>query len=170
MILAAAAALNIGGPGSLSVSIDTVGTAPTYCVIVGNDTLVSPSPLGLVTDYADLATNLRPAGAVQIKDTVISYTLDRIKKKTVNKKAVKATIPFVNPDGWNLGLEMVLTDNDMAFRYTLPHQNDRGSVRVMREATGFSFPEQTTLFLTPQSNAMVDWKRTKPSYEEYYII
>ena len=168
-ILAAAAALNIAGPGSLSVSIDTVGPAPTYSVIVDSDTLVSPSPLGLVTDYADLATNLRPAGAVQVKDTVISYTLDRIKKKTVDKRAVKAVVPFVNPQGWRVGMEFVLTDNDMAFRYTLPHQNDRGSVRVMREATGFAFPQQTTLFLTPQSNAMVDWKRTKPSYEEYYI-
>lgn len=169
MILAAAAALNIAGPGSLSVSIDTVGPAPTYCVIVDNDTLVSPSPLGLVTDYADLATNLRPAGSLQIKDTLINYTLDRIKKKTVNKRAVKALIPFVNPQGWRMGIEFVLTDNDMAFRYTLPHQNDRGSVRVMREATGFAFPQQTTLFLTPQSDAMIGWKRTKPSYEEYYI-
>lgn len=169
MILAAAAALNIPGPGGLSVSIDTVGAAPTYSVIVDSDTLVSPSPLGLVTDYADLATNLRPAGSVQIKDTLINYTLDRIKKKTVNKRAVKATIPFVNPQGWRMGIEFVLTDNDMAFRYTLPHQNDRGSVRVMREATGFAFPKQTTLFLTPQSDAMIGWKRTKPSYEEYYI-
>lgn len=169
MILAAAAALNIPGPGGLSVSIDTVGPAPTYCVIVDSDTLVSPSPLGLVTDYADLATNLRAAGPVQIKDTVIDYTLDRIKKKTVNKRAVKATIPFVNPQGWRMGIEFVLTDNDMAFRYTLPHQKDRGSVRVMREATGFAFPQQTTLFLTPQSDAMIGWKRTKPSYEEYYI-
>lgn len=169
MILAAAAALNIPGPGGLSVSIDTVGPAPTYCVIVDNDTLVSPSPLGLVTDYADLATNLRAAGPVQIKDTVIDYTLDRIKKKTVNKRAVKALIPLENPQGWRLGMEFVLTDNDMAFRYTLPHQKDRGSVRVMREATGFAFPQQTTLFLTPQSDAMIGWKRTKPSYEEYYI-
>lgn len=169
MILAAAAALNIPGPGGLSVSIDTVGPAPTYSVIVDSDTLVSPSPLGLVTDYADLATNLRAAGPVQIKDTVIDYTLDRIKKKTVNKRAVKALIPFINPQGWRMGIEFVLTDNDMAFRYTLPHQNDRGSVRVMREATGFAFPQQTTLFLTPQSDAMIGWKRTKPSYEEYYI-
>lgn len=169
MILAAAAALNIPGPGGLSVSIDTVGPAPTYSIIVDSDTLVSPSPLGLVTDYADLASNLRPAGPVQIKDTVINYTLDRIKKKTVNKRAVKATIPFVNPQGWRMGIELVLTDNDMAFRYTLPHQNDRGSVRVMREASGFAFPNQTTLFLTPQSDAMIGWKRTKPSYEEYYI-
>lgn len=169
IILAAAAALNIPGPGGLSVSIDTVGPAPTYSVIVDSDTLVSPSPFGLVTDYADLATNLRAAGPVQIKDTVIDYTLDRIKKKTVNKRAVKATIPFVNPQGWRMGIEFVLTDNDMAFRYTLPHQEDRGSVRVMREATGFAFPQQTTLFLTPQSDAMIGWKRTKPSYEEYYI-
>lgn len=36
------------------------------------------------------------------------------------------------------------------------------------EATGFRFPEQTTTFMCPQSDAMIGWKRTKPSYEEEY--
>lgn len=36
------------------------------------------------------------------------------------------------------------------------------------ERTGFRFPSQTTTFLCPQSDAMIGWKRTKPSYEEEY--
>lgn len=39
---------------------------------------------------------------------------------------------------------------------------------VKEEQTGFRFPEQTTTFLCPQSDAMIGWKRTKPSYEEEY--
>ena len=56
----------------------------------------------------------------------------------------------------------------MAFRYTLPHQGGKASVTVKEEQTGFRFPEQTTTFLCPQSDAMIGWKRTKPSYEEEY--
>lgn len=41
-------------------------------------------------------------------------------------------------------------------------------VTVNSERTGFRFPSQTTTFLCPQSDAMIGWKRTKPSYEEEY--
>ena len=58
--------------------------------------------------------------------------------------------------------------NDVAFRYTLPRQDGKGSVTVTAEETGFRFPQQTTTFLCPQSDAMIGWKRTKPSYEEEY--
>ena len=40
---------------------------------------------------------------------------------------------------------------------------------VNDETTGFRFPQQSTTFLTPQSDAMIGWKRTKPSYEEDYV-
>lgn len=63
-----------------------------------------------------------------------------------------------------------VSNNDVAFRYTLFRQGDTGSVRVMNENTGFAFPEKTTTFLCPQSDAMIGWKRTKPSYEEGYKV
>jgi hypothetical protein len=62
-----------------------------------------------------------------------------------------------------------VSNNDIAFRYTLERIGETGSVVVKDEATAFSFPEQTTTFLTPQSDAMIGWKRTKPSYEEEYV-
>ena len=40
----------------------------------------------------------------------------------------------------------------------------------MDERTTFAFPEGTTQFTCPQSNAMIGWKRTKPSYEEEYVV
>jgi hypothetical protein len=39
---------------------------------------------------------------------------------------------------------------------------------VNGEATAFKLPQHTTTFICPQSDAMVGWKRTKPSYEEEY--
>lgn len=35
-----------------------------------------------------------------------------------------------------------VSNNDVAFRYTLFRQGDTGSVRVMNENTGFAFPER----------------------------
>ena len=61
-----------------------------------------------------------------------------------------------------------VSNNDVAFRYTLPREQGKGSVTVNSERTGFRFPSQTTTFLCPQSDAMIGWKRTKPSYEEEY--
>ena len=40
---------------------------------------------------------------------------------------------------------------------------------IEKEATGFDFPSTTTTFLSPQSDPMIGWKRTKPSYEEEYV-
>lgn len=61
-----------------------------------------------------------------------------------------------------------MADNDIAFRYRLPQQGEVASMVIEREATAFKLPAQTTTFLTPQSDAMVGWMHTKPSYEEEY--
>ena len=61
-----------------------------------------------------------------------------------------------------------VSNNDVAFCYALPREGGKGSVTVFEEQTGYRFPSQTTTFLTPQSDAMIGWKRTKPSYEEVY--
>jgi len=63
-----------------------------------------------------------------------------------------------------------VSDNDIALRYELPKYGETGSVMINQEATGFRFPSRTTTFLTPQSDAMIGWKRTKPSYEEEYTV
>lgn len=75
---------------------------------------------------------------------------------------------FENPKGQKIDVVFRVSNNDVAFRYILPRQDGKGSVTVTAEETGFRFPQQTTTFLCPQSDAMIGWKRTKPSYEEEY--
>lgn len=130
-------------------------------------TMLEESPLGLVTNFADFSRDL-----VWVKEQAgtrdIRYDLERSKASRVDKKANTFTVRLANAKKQEMEVEFVVEDHNVAFRYFLPKQGGTGSVRVMNETTGFRFPGKTTTFLTPQSDAMIGWKRTKPSYEEEY--
>ena len=129
--------------------------------------MLEKSPLGMNTNIGDFTKNLKLTGhSVEKIDTV--YRQTRIKVSEVHYRANELTCHFENEKGQKLGVVFRVSDHDVAFRYTLPHQGGRASVTVNEEKTGFRFPEQTTTFLCPQSDAMIGWKRTKPSYEEEY--
>ncbi len=95
--------------------------------------------------------------------------MDRIKRSEVEYRANELTVTLENAGKKPLDVVFRVSDNDLAFRYEMPRYGDTGSIVIEREATGFDFPQQTTVFLTPQSDPMIGWKRTKPSYEEEYI-
>ena len=167
MLLAAALTV-LGSPdGKLSVRLEqTPDSHILYSVEYDGKTMLSPSPLGLVAqdcDYSKLVYTGEERKAVKV-----DYRLDRIKTSHVSHDAVRYMTHFKTPEGRLLDIEWHLSDNDVAFRYSIPRDTDTGSIRVMREETGFDFPEGTSTYLCPQSDAMIGWKRTKPSYEEYY--
>lgn len=167
MLLAAALTV-LGSPdGKLSVRLEqTPDSRILYSVEYDGKTMLSPSPLGLVAqdcDYSKLVYTGEERKVVKV-----DYRLDRIKTSHVSHDAVRYMTHFKTPEGRLLDIEWHLSDNDVAFRYSIPRDTDTGSIRVMREETGFDFPEGTTTYLCPQSDAMIGWKRTKPSYEEYY--
>ena len=130
-------------------------------------TMLEESPLGLVANIGDFSRDL-----VWVKEQTgtrdIRYDLERSKASRVDKKANTFTVRLANAKKQEMEVEFVVEDHNVAFRYFLPKQGGTGSVRVMDETTGFRFPGKTTTFLTPQSDAMIGWKRTKPSYEEEY--
>lgn len=138
-----------------------------YSVSYNGKTMLEKSPLGMNTNIGDFTKNLKLTGhSVDKIDTVYQQT--RIKVSNVHYRANELTCHLENEQGQKLGVVFRVSDNDVAFRYTLPHQGGKASVTVKEEQTGFRFPEQTTTFLCPQSDAMIGWKRTKPSYEEEY--
>lgn len=142
-------------------------TKPCYSVSYNGKTMLEKSPLGMNTNIGDFTKNLKLTGhSVDKIDTVYQQT--RIKVSNVHYRANELTCHLENEHGQKLGVVFRVSDNDVAFRYTLPHQGGKASVTVKEEQTGFRFPEQTTTFLCPQSDAMIGWKRTKPSYEEEY--
>lgn len=142
-------------------------TKPCYSVSYNGKTMLEKSPLGMNTNIGDFTKNLKLTGhSVDKIDTVYQQT--RIKVSNVHYRANELTCHLENEQGQKLGVVFRVSDNDVAFRYTLPHQGGKASVTVKEEQTGFRFPEQTTTFLCPQSDAMIGWKRTKPGYEEEY--
>lgn len=155
--------------GWLKFAIDNSDGSPSYAVTYTGIEIMLDSPLGLVADYGDFSKDLK---LVAVKRGTIDkkYHLDRIKKSDNRFEANSLECEFVNPEGNRMILEVQVAHCNIAFRYRLPKPDGRGAVRVMDESTGFHLPPYATGFLTPQSDAMVGWKRTKPGYEEEYII
>ena len=158
-----------GPDGRLNLSVFPGGeTGIVYTISYDGHTMLEASPLGLKTNAADFSKNLRLQNyKTRQIDTVYQQT--RIKTSRVHYQAKELTCTLSNTEGEQLLVTFRVSNNDVAFRYTLPKlTNGTGSIRIMEEMTGFCFPQQTTTFLCPQSDAMIGWKRTKPSYEEEY--
>ena len=159
----------VAGPdGKLQLAVNCSGDkGASYSVTYNGKAMLLDSPLGLKTNMGDFAGQLKLTGhSTTAIDTV--YQQSRIKASNIHYQANQLVCSFETAEGKKMSVTFRVSNNDVAFRYTLPRQNGTGSVRVMSEATGFRFPEQTTTFLCPQSDAMIGWKRTKPSYEEEY--
>lgn len=159
----------LSGPDSrIQVHFETMDGTLHYSISYDGKTLVEPSRLGLRTNEADYSSL-----SVISYDTEPSrdcYELDRIKTSHVDHAAVNAVLRCETPEGHGIDIEWHLTYSDAAFRYRIPREGETGSVRVLCEMTGFRFPQGTKGFLTPQSDPMIGWKRTKPSYEEFYSL
>ena len=152
----------------VTTDINTKGT-PVYSVKLDGKTVVENSPLGLVTDFADLSQGLSEKSS---KSEAVnrSYEQDKIKKSHVDVNATSALVEYEGADGKRLDVEWHVADNGVAFRYRVPRINGKGSMVVKEEVSSFDFPDGTTAFLTSQSDPMIGSKRTKPSYEEYYFV
>ena len=167
LLLALVPVLN-GPDGRLQVSFETTGQQLRYSIAYDGKTLVEPSLLGLQTNEADYTRlELVSTDTEEVRDC---YTLDRIKASRIDHPAVRAVLHCRTPEGRRMDVEWHLTACDAAFRYLLPREGETGSIRVLRESSAFRFPEGATAFLTPQSDAMTGWKRSKPSYEEHYTL
>lgn len=145
------------------------GGVPVYSVSVNGKTVIENAPLGLVTDFADFSTGMKETGDKQSLFTK-HYTQDKIKRSAVDVNANRSVVKYEGDGGKKFEMEWHVADDGVAFRYMVPRQNGKGSMVVKEEKSSFRFPQGTTSFLTSQSDAMIGWKRTKPSYEEYYVV
>ncbi|MDE6340080.1 MAG: glycoside hydrolase family 97 protein [Muribaculaceae bacterium] len=155
--------------GKVRVDVKINGGVPSYSVYYNGKEMILNSPLGIVANYGDFSKNLSMI-ARHDNEAHKTYSNKRIKKGNVNFNANTLECEFRNPNGDKMGVEFVVSDNDVAFRYNMKRPKETGSARIMEEKTGFHLPAYATGFLSPQSDAMIGWKRTKPSYEEEYII
>ena len=166
----AAQSVSVNGPDGklqLTVSCPSANGEVSYAVTYNGKQMLESSPLGMETNVGDFYRGLQlKEHKVTALDTV--YEQSRIKASHIHYRANELLCSFDNGEGKNVQITFRVSNNDVAFRYTLPREQGKGSVTVNSERTGFRFPSQTTTFLCPQSDAMIGWKRTKPSYEEEY--
>ena len=156
--------------GKLKVNVDVKGGKPVYEVTYDGKQMLDESPLGFVADNGDFTQGISFSGKKE-EHLVFDYEMSRSKFSKVHVDANQLVVTLKNAQGNPYDVDFRVSNNDVAFRYVLPNYPSRRnekkfSIRIMKEATGFDFPSQTTTFLTPQSDAMIGWKGTKPSYEE----
>ncbi len=155
--------------GQVKVTTTTDTDGLTYSVTFDGHDVITPSRLGLETNVLTLGKGFN-IDSSKVEKYTDSYSLDRIKRSNISVDATKLTVYASNADKYALSIEFVIENNAVAFRYLVPWQGTNGSIRIMNELTEFRFPSQTLTYLCPQSDAMIGWKRTKPSYEEEYEL
>ena len=154
--------------GQLVVTIDDERGLVNYSVTYQGKTFLKPSALGLKSDIGDFTQGLTLKDVKQSKIDQ-HYQMTRTKASSAHYLAQQADLIYTNSQGLPITITFCVSDNDIAFRYSLqPKGDSRLSTVIYNETTSFNFPEATTTFLTPQSLPMVGWQRTKPSYEEDY--
>lgn len=161
--------VTIGGPdGKLQVSVELKEGKPVYSVMYNNKVMLGESALGIRTNIGDFSRGLSLIGHVE---RVVSeeYDISRTKTSHVSYRANESRITFADASKNKISLVMRVSNNDIAYRYEIPQQGETACMIVKSEASSFHFPPQTTTFICPQSDPMIGWMRSKPSYEEEYL-
>ncbi len=158
-----------GPDGKLVVTIDLQHGKPVYSVKYHDAVMLENSPLGLVTNVGDFSRQMKITGSKTDKIDK-KYRQDRIKKSEIHYQANELIVTLENDRQHLIDVIFRVSNNDIAFSYRLHRTTRFVNCIVEKEVSGFDFPAKTTTFLTPQATPMIGWERTKPSYEEDYVI
>ncbi len=153
----------------LRVNFSLNGGRPVYNIEYDGRKLLLDSPLGFIANIGNYSKDLTLTDTHEdrIDET---YTLNRSKVSQVHYVANELKVNLRAGRRNMFSIIFRVSNNDVAFRYDIAKAGETGSILISEEATGFRLPMNTTTFLTPQSDPMIGWKRTKPSYEEEYKL
>ncbi|MBQ0074010.1 MAG: glycoside hydrolase family 97 catalytic domain-containing protein [Prevotella sp.] len=155
--------------GQLSVTVGCDNGIANYMVVLGNDTVVRKSPLGIKTNMGDFSKGMKLTGSTQPQSVSESYTLPNAKKQNISYTANEATWMFNNEkDKPAFSVTFHVDNNNVAFKYDVKAQGDRRSCIVTEESTFYTFAQDTKTFLCPQMTPQTGFARTAPSYETFY--
>lgn len=123
----------------------------TYSLLLDNKQLVNTSPMGFqLKDEPDMAGNFQILGKAQVEkkeevwtpvvknrhaECCVPYTCLRLRLKEKSNKYRRMDVEFR------------VTNDAVAFRYTLYGNMDTGNRQIMRELTGFNIPSQAALWI-----------------------
>ena len=153
--------------GRLVVNVEDRDGRLYYDVSYDGKQMMQPSQLGVVANIGDFSQKLvyRSVSNHEVKD---DYSLRNAKASTIHYRANQMSVVYENEKKLPMTVTFNVSDNDVAFRYEFGEMNERTHIIIDEEKTAFRLPSHTTTFLSPQSDPMIGWMRSKPSYEEEY--
>ena len=157
--------------GQLVVTVSETDGHVTYAATLNGQPVLNPSALGLKTNIGDFNYQLSIIN-YQLSAVSSAYTMRGTKASKSDYKANQLTVDLQNKNGQPISIIFQVSDNDIAFRYSLPRQKvgrrEYKRALVYEELSSFNFPDGTTTFISPQIGPESGWEQTKPSYEEGY--
>lgn len=156
--------------GKLVVKISENNGSPTYNVVYNGKLFLESSPLGLKTNVGDFCTGLALSDKVIQNKIEETYELPNIKQSKVHYVANETVFSLTKDNKAVIDIIFRVSNHDVAYKYKVHSQKNMLAAVVKEEASGFVFPAGTTTFLSAQSQPMVGYARTMPSYEIPYAV
>ncbi len=157
------------GRVAVRFALDDVG-APTYAVDLGGQTLVEPSPLGLVTTLAWWDRDLDVVDTGDVEPVEDHYRLVHGKRSAVTYAANRRVVRLADAEEHVLDVVFQVSNDGVALRYRIPEQAGAERVTARREITGVRFAPTTRSWLMPMTHPQTGWMHTNPSYEALYTM
>lgn len=166
------AALNAGTvsspDGRLTVEVGMSATqSPVYRIHRDGRPVLQESRLGLVRDDADFSRGLKLNGESESEPVEDHYEILTAKRRVNTYHANRKIFHFATADKEPMDVIFQVSDDGVAFRYRFPDLSEEPH-SLKEEVSSFHFLPGTVAWLQPMAKAKEGWKRTQPSYEEYY--
>ncbi|KOS05654.1 glycoside hydrolase [Flavobacterium akiainvivens] len=134
-----------------------------YNVTRKNNTVILDSPLGLECADLNFLTGLTVADVSKTEERRETYELKVANNKTADHILTTKSITFKNAEGATVILDLVATEEGVAFRYRFPEGTGKRTLKA--ETTGFHIAENASGWLQPYNKAG-DYT---PGYEDFYV-
>ncbi|MEB8339539.1 glycoside hydrolase family 97 protein [Streptomyces endophyticus] len=124
------------------IALDEDTGAVSLAVTRGGRTVIEPSPVGIVTESADLSTSLRSLGRTdrQIDERYRTKSGKRLERRV---RMQETRLSFGTAAGDRFDLVVRASADGIAYRYVLP----AGSGDVLRETSAFNLPPDADAWL-----------------------
>ena len=140
---------------------------PRYAVHLDGKPVLLDSRLGLVRDDADFSQGLQLVSVSEMEPVRDQYEILTAKRRLNTYLANRKVFHLQTAADKKMDIIFQVSNDGVAFRYFFPGMNS-GTRRLMEEVSSFHFPPGTRAWLQPMSVAKSGFKKTNPSYEEFY--
>jgi alpha-glucosidase len=129
--------------------------------------VVEPSTLGVMVKGHDFSQHIKLRSILGPERIHDNYQMKNAKKSNIQYIANQSIVSFVNEEGKEMNIIFRLSNDGLAFRYSLPWIKNNETIN--NERTSFAFDKSAKAWLQPMSEAKTGWQHCHPSYEEHYL-